>query len=818
MPRHRVLFHFISARYAARMAVRQSIVPIPIVAGVLVTLLIAFVLTTMTGPDTTPLTIEAILALIDGLPWPALWFAAAYGYGGLVASRLQEFTPSTPANAKFDHLAAMAIGVAILLALSHLLARLGAFQLFGTLLAWLILLVGIVLAAFWLRRASVSDPAPIPDPTLLNPHPPLFSPRHALLLAAPALTVLVVASLSAPGLLWSTEFSGYDVLSYHLQLPAEWLDRGRMMPLEHNVYSFFPGFMEAAYYHLAVLRGDAVTAAVSAQLLHAGMALLAAIMTGRAAHASLTGTTLGEAHWQADPTALMIAGVLVIGTPWVLVTGSLAYNEMSVVLMMATGLFLLARPAREMAAWKIGAIIGLIAAVAVGAKLTAIGFVAAPLGVLLLWQLPRAAWFKAVLAGSIVGLIVLCPWLIDNAQQSGNPVFPFATDSLGLAHWSEEQARTWNEAHQITAPIGERMMHAWNEFGRFGIGGPPIENEPWKPQWLILPWLALAGGILFAIKNGSRRTAQLTIIVLIQLIFWIGFTHIKSRFMLPAVVPLSILTTLGVVALIGAARPAIRTTLRFVIAALLLLWCLPSVLILAKESGGAPAAYLGMTDVLTGEALSDAQRRELGRSAVPSIYLNHLLPDDAHVLLIGQAAPFYLRGSFTYTTVWDRGPLEELARTSPNEPDRWFRALREMGYTHVYVDRTMLRVWHRSGWLAESLEPDHLLEVLETHLNLIQNWPAGSRLYRINQRDAALMEKDRLIRESIPAGEADPVTVQSRVPTLKSLHRDHPDQRHPASHAIRSALARHRRSDPATDAIHPPHVQTARGLTQVRFR
>ena len=726
------------------MTARPSAVPMPIACGFIVTLFIAFVLTTMTGSGSAPLTMGAILALVDGLPWPLLWLFAAYGYGAWLVSKVPGLAPPRRTSAGFDHLLALALGVAILLALGHGLARLGAFQLFGTLLAWAPLLLGVVLAALRIRRAAASDPAPIPDPTPLNPHPPLISPRWALLLAAPALAVLLVASLSAPGLLWSTEFGGYDVLSYHLQLPAEWLDHGRMGPLEHNVYSFLPGFMEAAYYQLAVLRGDAVAAAVSGQLLHAALALLAAVMTGRAAHGFLTDRASEEARRSGDHSAVIIAAVLVIGTPWVLVTGSLAYNEMPVVLMLATGLFLLARPAREIAAWKIGAIIGLIAAVAVGAKLTAVGYVAAPLGVLLLWQLPRSAWFKAVLAGSLVGLIVLCPWLLDIARQSGNPVFPFATDSLGLAHWSEEQARTWNEAHQITAPIGERMMHAWNELGRFGIGDPPNEQEPWKPQWLILPWLALLGGILFAIRGGSRRTAQLAVVVAVQLIFWIGFTHIKSRFMLPAVVPLSILTTLGVVTLFGAAfgpvlggalggaRAAPPTIYRFLVAGCLLLWCLPGLLIFARESGGAPAAHLGMTEVLTGDALSAAQRRELGRRAVPWIYLNHLLPDDAHVLLIGEAAPFYLRGSFTYTTVWDRGPLEELAGLSPDEPEQWFAALGERGYTHVYVDPTMLRVWKRSGWLADALEPEHLLEVLEEHLSQVRSWPAGARLYRIN--------------------------------------------------------------------------------------
>ena len=38
----------------------------------------------------------------------------------------------------------------------------------------------------------------------------------------------------------STIPSGYDVVEYHLQVPREWLELGRITPLHHNVFSFFP--------------------------------------------------------------------------------------------------------------------------------------------------------------------------------------------------------------------------------------------------------------------------------------------------------------------------------------------------------------------------------------------------------------------------------------------------------------------------------------------------------------------------------------------------------------------------------------------------
>ena len=71
----------------------------------------------------------------------------------------------------------------------------------------------------------------------------------------PALALLLVAASSPPGWLWDSEGRGYDALEYHLQLPQEWLRMGRLAPLEHNVYSFLPGYIEAAFYHLAVATG-----------------------------------------------------------------------------------------------------------------------------------------------------------------------------------------------------------------------------------------------------------------------------------------------------------------------------------------------------------------------------------------------------------------------------------------------------------------------------------------------------------------------------------------------------------------------------------
>ncbi|MEZ6319149.1 MAG: hypothetical protein R3B49_10435 [Phycisphaerales bacterium] len=60
--------------------------------------------------------------------------------------------------------------------------------------------------------------------------------------------VLVVACASPAGWLWDSEFGGFDALAYHLELPQEWMQRaGRVWPVDHNVYSYLPSYVEAAY-------------------------------------------------------------------------------------------------------------------------------------------------------------------------------------------------------------------------------------------------------------------------------------------------------------------------------------------------------------------------------------------------------------------------------------------------------------------------------------------------------------------------------------------------------------------------------------------
>ncbi len=630
----------------------------------------------------------AAWVLLSSGPWPLGWLAAATGLGWPVRRMFLR---------RGGYALQFCLGVAAMMTADAGLGALGLLQPAGGLGAWALVLVGFALLLVQLRREG----------------PPRFALPWTAWAAAPAVAVLLAAACSAPGWLWSSEFGGYDALSYHLQLPKEWLALGAIRPLPHNVYSWLPGYAEAAYYHLAVLMGDGLGAVYACQLLHAGLTIASAVVTGLCA-SRLVG-----------PSTAALCAAMFLGTPWAAVVGSLAYNEMAVALFLAGGLLLLDND--EISQRGRAIMIGLLAAAACGAKLTAAGFVAAPLAILLASTAPPRRWPTLLAAAAGAGALVLVPWLARKAAHCGNPVFPFATDLFGTAHWTHEQVVTWRLGHQPPGEPGARLGALWAQLFRYGIGPNRDPSEPWLPQWSLLPWLALAGlagGAAFA--TGPRRwPSRLGLVLAVQVLFWLTMTHLKSRFMTASLVPMSLAAGLG----LGAIQSRLRWhALTPGLAAAAFLWCCLPVAIFLRERGGAPAAMIDWADVRAGYGIDASLHRELARE-IPAVYVN-AMPPETRTLLIGDAAPLYYRGNFAYQTTWDRGPMSEAMRSTPDQP-RWLATLRRQGFTHVLVEPHMLARWANEKWNDPLLTPDRVLGALEPNARLEQQFPGDVRLYRL---------------------------------------------------------------------------------------
>ncbi len=734
-------------------------------AGLLVLALVAGVLVAaMLGSPVEPGLAVGSILLKAGASWPAVvYLAAGFGLGwpvvrwclkraGPCRAEVGSETPEDPSPVKLlaggQSIAARcddsvpiqaAAGLAILVSLSEVLGVLG---LLNSVTAIGVCAVGLGLLA-WQVAGAVRGGARIQVPGLV------------WMLACPAVAVLLVAAAMPPGWLWASEYGGFDALSYHLQLPQEWLALGRIAPVEHNVYSYLPGYAEAAFTHLGylslapergLLGGDGWRL-IACQGLHAGLTLAAAWLTARATQrlAMNLGIAGAIARW-----AGAVAGCVAIATPWAVVTGSLAYNEGGVNAMFAGALLVGVQPGLRGGVR--GGLVGLLVGVACGFKPTALFFVGVPAGVVLVaacgaWgagrppagnalaQTPdaerrRGDWpavRAAIAAGAIVGLVSLSPWLIRNAAHGGNPVFPFATDALGSAHWTEEQVDRYRAAHSFDGQGADRLRTLVWSSPNSEPDDPAVERFRGlaNPQWGLVPvFTVLAFLPLLARWPGARFVSCLLALVLIsQIACWGGLTHLQSRFLLP-MLPLASLV-------IGLALARLRTLVdartdgRAGVALL-------AGLVVAVQTGFLVVGYLGEAGgnlglglALFPDTLTRVHDEPPDGTAVG--WCNTTDRGGELVLLVGDSTPLYFGPGVAYHTTYDASPLGDLMRQHPDNPAAWASGLRGRGIGWLLVNDSELRRLHASGWYDTLVTPERVHEFTETLGGPARVWPEERR-------------------------------------------------------------------------------------------
>lgn len=343
------------------------------------------------------------------------------------------------------------------------------------------------------------------------------------LAGAPVIAIVAAAAVVPPGVLWGDEPHGYDVVSYHLQLPREWHDRGAVAPTPHNVFGFFPLAMEMHFLLAMHLRGGAYAGMFLAQLMHAACTLL----TAAAVHAAVAETGRPSASRRGG-AAVAAAATLV--TPWVGLLAPVAYNDGLAMLLgaLAIAWFLRAideeRPARPLA------LAGLLAGFACAAKLTAGPMLLTP--IVALAAVTGSAAPRRRVAGALValaaGAAALAPWLARNVAWTGNPLFPQATALFGSAHWRPQQVERWQAAH---APRDDQR----GALARTQALARQVLVD-WRYGYVLLP-----AALLAAVARRTRRGALLVALLAWMALFWLAFTHLQSRFLVLAIAPAAML-------------------------------------------------------------------------------------------------------------------------------------------------------------------------------------------------------------------------------------------------------------------------------------
>lgn len=491
----------------------------------------------------------AVFSLLAGGGLAAAYLASGAGLGLLVTWPLRRSTLATGRSPRPVLL--VCIGCAAQLWLAHIAGWLGLFA-FGPLAAIGILVPGWVALAWRLivlvrgqERAAALHPL--------------------WMLAAAPLAVALVAAASPPGWLWGSEFGGFDSLSYHLPVALEWASAGKVTPLLHNVYSFLPSYVEAAYtqVHVALGGGKPAEGAdglrtglfafegaglIACQYLSVGYLVLAAGATAGVV-APLAQETAGAAKTTADGMVGKIAGVaagaVVLCVPWSVVVGSLAYNETAVMMCLAAAM--LAALDRGLSVQARGTLCGVLVGVACGSKPTAM-FLAGPVVALLLAvRVPRRDWLKLSMWGVIAGTVAFLPPLVRNAIAShGNPIFPAATGLFGLGHWTAEQAAVFAASHKESAPLMERLGMLLGTVS----GGDGQPRGMLHRQFSIL-WPLAAVCAVLAMRQRALRGAVLALVggVAAAMVWWLVASHCQSRFLVPLVPVCGVLVGLGLLGL-----------------------------------------------------------------------------------------------------------------------------------------------------------------------------------------------------------------------------------------------------------------------------
>lgn len=690
----------------------------------------------------------------------------------------------------------MILGLSLLLFTSHAMGVFGWLtgNTTGTpLRAALPILIGLVLLADQLARGS------------LRPERWPVLPCWGAVCAAP-LALLLVAASSPPGWLWESEFGAYDAMSYHLQLPKEWAmpapeGVGRLWPVQHNVYSFLPSYFESAFLHLGALTptwpsigtGEGLSASerlvggegiwiISCQMLHVLFGCITAGLIGRCVAAIIDRFEI-VAKVQRQTSNLQIvcaalgAGVC-LSTPWLIVTGSLAYNELAMLALLA-GAALIAiesdqhnesqtptTVSRSLSPWARGIVAGWIVGIACSVKPTALLFGAPMIGLLLLAFQPRTRWLPIIVGGSVAGLLAMAPWLLRNELATGNPVFPFAAKLFGTGHWTAEQVAVYALNHGPEGSLADRLSLLFSS-GRAASGDAasqaPIHARGLRhEQWAWVPAIALIACIVTIAFRPTRRIGTvLAISMATQLIAWLFFTHLQSRFLLPMLIPMSLAIGLGGATLIRLlapkGQPSGPVVPKPVALALMLIpiatcaWS--TVIFLAQHRQEPNGRLVGGPGIATGGSMEaglmaltpDERAMWLTQRLGPESFVNLALhpglvmpelfsstsssarPQDepsfspraadhtipGKLYLLGDSAPLYfidaVGGPNTpviYHTAWDRSPLGDAIRAALDSADghEWTASLRAQGIEFVLVNYNELgRLIEASGYYDKAV-------------------------------------------------------------------------------------------------------------------
>ncbi|MGY8769293.1 MAG: hypothetical protein ACKVH8_12820 [Pirellulales bacterium] len=488
-------------------------------------------------------------------------------------------------------------------------------------------------------------------------------PYAWLFAASPILFCIVLGGLMPP--------YEYDVIEYHLQVPKEWYQAGRIEFLPHNVYAQMPMGAEM-FSLLAMIFIPGEDCWFAGALVGKTIIALFAPLTALAVYCAAK-------RWISQQAAI-VAAIVVISTPWItkvavtgLVDGVWAFYGF--LALYAVLIWWFANTSNHEKsdenrlvidsgnAVKLLFLAGLLAGFAVACKYPALPLYVIPLAVWIAVGRKKFDWKPVLIFGC--GVLIACGlWFGKNWVQTGNPTYPLLGTTFGGESRTAEKIAQWDAAHAVPTD---------NQGRRFSDTAiiNAVQKIGWKSPWTCVLLIPL---IVLSLFTKHRKLVGLLLgFSAFYLLVWWTATHRYDRFLIPLVPIGALLAGVGASWLSGRLGQLCTNTLL----GLSLLICFLMI----------NSLYSIQIDDRLFVSLDELRKsQEQGREAIE--FLNNHVDKNKTVLMTGDSAPFYLKPQYLYHTCFDDSPLQPLIGKTAEQRHQYLQQ-HEIGY--VYVNWSEIR-------------------------------------------------------------------------------------------------------------------------------
>jgi len=501
----------------------------------------------------------------------------------------------------------------------------------------------------------------------------------------------------------------FDVREYHLQVPKEWYQQGRIAFLPHNVYGNMPmGSEMFSLLAMVLMPGE--------QSWWWGALAGKTVIGLFAVFGAMSLYAAGRRFVSAQAGA--VAAVVYVSIPWVghvsmhglvdVVWGFYFFTAFYTSLIWSQLSDSVPRRTRG----GVVAVAGFLAGAAVSCKYPSVLMVVIPIAGLI-WSANRwkrwfvreelsatAPSFKASGGATLVFLLaVLCgsgPWFVKNAVWTGNPTYPLLYGVFGGETRNPEKHEQWSKAH---APPGFSWKILIDDAQRMTLSS----------RWLspLLVPLVVFG---FVSRPHRRFVYLLFLLVGYHAVIWWGLTHRIDRFWVPALPLLALIAGIGTV--------WVRTRLARCSVAIVVVAGLLTNGIYISSLAADPRFFVPLSSLIDDPLWIRPAHR----------YFNSARFTGEKVLLVGDAEPFDLRVPVLYNTCFDDSIFEHLIRGKT--PSQQVEAFREAGITHIYVDWAEIERYRKTYGFSDFVQ-SRLLDELQQN-QVLRTDTAWERWQRSN--------------------------------------------------------------------------------------